>query len=194
LTSACYRFLTALDLSTLDSGRCILRIHGFQTRGEHPLPSPLVSRSSFSWSLTQLSTFRHTSRALATTVLLAILALVSSTTFLIPNKLNAESSSLKINGLNVVKGVNQYERSAKAREYAFVKFDLRTGQFALSGLQEESSGRKAKLTTVLSDLRPLFNWNTKQVFVSLVADYSTPSYVSSASLGVSSLRRNILER
>jgi signal peptidase complex subunit 3 len=127
-------------------------------------------------------------------VLLAILALVSSTTFLIPNKLNAESSSLKINGLNVVKGVNQYERSAKAREYAFVKFDLRTGQFALSGLQEESSGRKAKLTTVLSDLRPLFNWNTKQVFVSLVADYSTPSYVSSASLGVSSLRRNILER
>ncbi|GAA5993659.1 hypothetical protein JCM5350_003050, partial [Sporobolomyces pararoseus] len=28
----------------------------------------------------------------------------------------------------------------------------------------------------LLDLRPLFNWNTKQVFVSLVADYSTPSY------------------
>ncbi|GAA5914581.1 signal peptidase complex subunit SPC3 [Sporobolomyces salmoneus] len=94
--------------------------------------------------------------ALATTVLLTILALVSTTTFLIPHSLNLEQSSLKINGLNVVKGISQYDRRGshypKEREYAFVKFDLKT------------------------DLRPLFNWNTKQVFVSLVADYSTPAY------------------
>ncbi|GAA5987399.1 hypothetical protein JCM5350_002747 [Sporobolomyces pararoseus] len=68
--------------------------------------------------------------ALATTVLLTILALVSTTTFLIPNSLNPERSSLKIHSLNVLKGVSQYERriNAKEREYAFVKFDLRTGE------------------------------------------------------------------
>ncbi|GAA5852414.1 hypothetical protein JCM3766R1_001881 [Sporobolomyces carnicolor] len=96
--------------------------------------------------------------ALATTVLLTILALVSSTTFLIPNTLNRRdaAATFKVTQLNVVKGISQYDRRsnpyAKEREYAFVKFDLST------------------------DLRPLFNWNTKQVFVSLVADYSTPSY------------------
>lgn len=86
---------------------------------------------------------------------------MSSTTFLIPNTLNRRdaAATFKVTQLNVVKGISQYDRRsnpyAKEREYAFVKFDLST------------------------DLRPLFNWNTKQVFVSLVADYSTPSYVSS---------------
>lgn len=37
---------------------------------------------------------------------------------------------MKIHSLNVLKGVSQYERriNAKEREYAFVKFDLRTGE------------------------------------------------------------------
>ncbi|GAA5885856.1 hypothetical protein JCM16303_000085 [Sporobolomyces ruberrimus] len=101
------------------------------------------------------STYTRVSNAgaLATTVLLTLLALISTTTFIIPHTLNIENSSLKINGLNVLKGVSQYDRRhAREREYAFVKFDLKT------------------------DLKPLFNWNTKQVFLSLVADYSTPAY------------------
>jgi Signal peptidase subunit len=42
---------------------------------------------------------------------------------------------------------------SKAVEYAFVNFDLD------------------------ADLSSLFNWNTKQVFASLVADYKTSKYV-----------------
>ncbi|GAA5888868.1 hypothetical protein JCM5296_005021 [Sporobolomyces johnsonii] len=88
--------------------------------------------------------------ALATTVLLTLLALVSTTTFLLPATL--DPASLKIGQLNVVMGRSQYDRRAREREFAFLKFDL------------------------MADLTPLFNWNTKQVFVYLVADYSTPRY------------------
>ncbi|GAA5828053.1 hypothetical protein JCM5353_003164 [Sporobolomyces roseus] len=92
------------------------------------------------------------SRALATTVLLTLLALISSTTFIIPSTLNPDQTSLKINSLNVVQGRSQSDRSHQERDFAFLKFDLKT------------------------DVKPLFNWNTKQVFLSLVADYSTPSH------------------
>ena len=44
--------------------------------------------------------------------------------------------------------------STKAVEYAFLKFDLD------------------------ADLSSLFNWNTKQVFAYVVADYKTTKYVS----------------
>ncbi|GAA6064502.1 hypothetical protein JCM10212_001810 [Sporobolomyces blumeae] len=90
--------------------------------------------------------------ALATTVLLTILALVSTTTLLLPNAIDSDATTLRIHHLNVVKGRSQWDRRAKEREFAFVKFDLK------------------------ADLKPLFNWNTKQVFVSLVADYSTPRH------------------
>ncbi|GAA5931095.1 signal peptidase complex subunit SPC3 [Sporobolomyces koalae] len=92
--------------------------------------------------------------ALATTVLLTLLALVSCTTFLIPNRLDPTDSTLRIHSLNVVRG--RARGSPLERDYAFVKFDLKT------------------------DLRNLFHWNTKQVFVSLVADYSTPNYAQNS--------------
>ncbi|GAA5860934.1 hypothetical protein JCM8547_003893 [Rhodosporidiobolus lusitaniae] len=90
--------------------------------------------------------------ALATTVLLTLLAAISCTTFILPAKL--DRASLGVSHLNVVLGrsSNYYNRQAKEREFAFLKFDLN------------------------ADLTPLFNWNTKQVFVSLVADYSTKQY------------------
>ncbi|ORY54080.1 signal peptidase 22kDa subunit [Leucosporidium creatinivorum] len=88
--------------------------------------------------------------ALATTVIITLLSLVSLTTFLIPA--NLDPGSLKVDHLNVLLGRSNYDRSAKAREFAFVKYDL------------------------VADMSPLFNWNTKQVFVYLVADYSTPKY------------------
>ncbi|GAA6018371.1 hypothetical protein JCM10207_000823 [Rhodosporidiobolus poonsookiae] len=92
--------------------------------------------------------------ALATTVLLTLILAISTTTFLLPADLASNPASLRINHLNVVMGRsnNYYARDRKEREFAFAKFDLR------------------------ADLTPLFNWNTKQVFVYLVADYSTPQY------------------
>jgi len=36
------------------------------------------------------------------------------------------------------------------------------------------------------DLSSLFNWNTKQVFAYLVAEYSSPKYVSPGSLSTKS--------
>ncbi|GAA6053776.1 hypothetical protein JCM3770_005111 [Rhodotorula araucariae] len=88
--------------------------------------------------------------ALATTVLLSLLAAVAATTFLLPATL--EPANLALSNLNVVLGRPQYDRFAKDREYAFVKFDLQ------------------------ADLSPLFNWNTKQVFVYLAANYASERY------------------
>ncbi|GAA6001693.1 signal peptidase complex subunit SPC3 [Rhodotorula paludigena] len=88
--------------------------------------------------------------ALATSVILALVAAISATTFLLPA--NLDPASLAVSHLNVVLGRPQYERYAKEREYAFVKFDLQ------------------------ADLSPLFHWNTKQLFVYLVADYHSDPY------------------
>ncbi|BGP03211.1 Signal peptidase complex subunit [Rhodotorula toruloides] len=88
--------------------------------------------------------------ALATTVLLTLLAAISATTFLIPA--NLAPAFLSVPHLNVLLGRSQHDWRAKEREFAFVKFDLK------------------------ADLSPLFNWNTKQVFVYLTADYATPEY------------------
>ncbi|KWU41055.1 signal peptidase 22 kDa subunit, partial [Rhodotorula sp. JG-1b] len=90
--------------------------------------------------------------ALATTVLLALLAAVAASSYVIPATLSP--ATLKVPHLNVVLGRPQYERRAKEREYAFVKFDLKAAP----------------------DLTPLFNWNTKQLFVYMVADYSNTLY------------------
>ena len=54
--------------------------------------------------------------------------------------------------------------SSKATEYAFLNFDL-------------DAGTKIALILAYSDLSSLFNWNTKQVFAYLVAEYSTSKYV-----------------
>ncbi|GAA6025262.1 hypothetical protein JCM8202_001939 [Rhodotorula sphaerocarpa] len=92
--------------------------------------------------------------ALATSVLLVLLAAVAATSYVIPA--NLDPATLKVPHLNVVLGRPQYERRAKEREYAFVKFDLK------------------------ADLAPLFNWNTKQVFVYMMADYASTQYPENA--------------
>ncbi|GAA5875759.1 hypothetical protein JCM3774_006449 [Rhodotorula dairenensis] len=88
--------------------------------------------------------------ALATTVLLALLAAVAASSFVISTPITP--ATLNVPHLNVVLGRPQYERRAKEREYAFVKFDLN------------------------ADLAPLFHWNTKQVFAYIVADYTNTLY------------------
>jgi len=86
--------------------------------------------------------------ALATTVLLCLLAAVSVTTFIIPTKI--EPASINVSNLNVVMGRAPYDR--KEQEFVFAKFDIE------------------------ADLRNLLNWNSKQVFLQFVADYSSPEY------------------
>lgn len=98
-------------------------------------------------------------RALATTVLLSLLSAIALSSFVIPSRL--PPASLALSHLNVVLGRPHHDRFARDREYAFVKFDLD------------------------ADLAPLFHWNTKQVFVYLAADYSTPDHVRLSSLSPS---------
>ncbi|KAM0748009.1 signal peptidase 22 kDa subunit [Meredithblackwellia eburnea MCA 4105] len=92
--------------------------------------------------------------ASVTSALMALLALIAFTSFLIPT--NIDPASLKVSNLNVVLGRSNHERYPKAREFAFAQFDL------------------------VADLTPLFHWNTKQVIVYLVADYSTPKHASNS--------------
>ncbi|CAD6578894.1 MAG: hypothetical protein CYPHOPRED_000700 [Cyphobasidiales sp. Tagirdzhanova-0007] len=73
--------------------------------------------------------------ALATSVLVTLLAFVAVSTLVIPAKL--EPASLKMNNLNVVLGKSPGNR--KEQEFAFARFDLK------------------------ADVTPLWNWNTKQV-------------------------------
>jgi len=54
-------------------------------------------------------------------------------------------------------------------DYAFINFDL------------ESGISPRKQYTYIPDLSSLFNWNVKQVFAYIVAEYTTPRYVCSHS-------------
>lgn len=82
-----------------------------------------------------------------------------------------QSSRLKLPSvLNLFRQANDRmngrapKTSNKAIEYAFLNFDL-------------DAGTKTALILAYSDLSSLFNWNTKQVFAYLVADYSASKYV-----------------
>lgn len=86
--------------------------------------------------------------ALATTVVLCLVGLISLTTFLIPSTL--QPGEVSITNLNLVLGRSPSE--IKPREFAYATFNIQ------------------------SDLTPLFNWNTKQLFVYITADYSTSEH------------------
>jgi len=81
---------------------------------------------------------------------MCLLVALSVTTFVIPS--NIEPASVKVNQLNVVLGRSPTDRDRREREFAFARFDIK------------------------ADLQPLFNWNTKQLFVYFVAEYTTDSY------------------
>ncbi|SGY12220.1 BQ5605_C011g06429 [Microbotryum silenes-dioicae] len=94
----------------------------------------------------------NSATALTSTVLVVLLSLVSLSCLLLP--VTVTNASLRPSHVNVVLGRSGYERYPRASEFAFVKYDL------------------------VADLSPLFNWNTKQVFVYLVAEYDTYNYAS----------------
>ncbi|KAK7509414.1 signal peptidase subunit-domain-containing protein [Phyllosticta citriasiana] len=78
-----------------------------------------------------------------TTVVACVAALIALSDFITPQ---TPSGSVKLHNVQVVRGRPHYY-SAKKEEYAHIKFDLD------------------------ADLTSLFTWNTKQVFVYIVAKY-----------------------
>ncbi|ODQ54147.1 signal peptidase 22 kDa subunit [Saitoella complicata NRRL Y-17804] len=84
---------------------------------------------------------------LFTTVVFTLCAFIAATSWLFTPEPITEVS---IRNVNVVKGRTAYQRSDKSQEYALLKFDLDY------------------------DLTSLFHWNTKQLFIYLVASYDTP--------------------
>ncbi|GAA94749.1 uncharacterized protein L969DRAFT_87525 [Mixia osmundae IAM 14324] len=90
---------------------------------------------------------------LATSVLMGLMAAIALSSFIIPVEM--KPGSLKINSLNVALGRTRdgYGRASTAEsEFAFARFDIQ------------------------ADLRPLFHWNTKQLFVYFVAEYATADH------------------
>ncbi|KAH8731884.1 signal peptidase subunit-domain-containing protein [Phaeosphaeriaceae sp. PMI808] len=78
-----------------------------------------------------------------TTVAFSVAAVIALSSFISPQN---PSASVKLRNIQVVKGRPHYY-SNKREEYAHVRFDLDT------------------------DLRSLFNWNTKQIFIYIKAVY-----------------------
>ncbi|OQE19453.1 hypothetical protein PENSTE_c015G08031 [Penicillium steckii] len=81
-----------------------------------------------------------------TSVALVVAGLAALSTLLFPT--DATTASVQLKNVQVVKGRPHYY-SAKREEYAQIRFDLD------------------------ADLSPLFNWNTKQLFVYVYATYSS---------------------
>jgi len=79
-----------------------------------------------------------------TTVAFCVAGLAAFTSFLSPT--DSMSSSVALSNVQVIRGRPHYY-SSKREEYAQIKFDLE------------------------ADFTPLFNWNTKQIFVYVVAQY-----------------------
>lgn len=67
-----------------------------------------------------------------------------------------------------VYGRSQPDR--REQEFAFARFDVKAGPSDTYFCSHSSE-------SPVADLRPLFNWNTKQVFVYFQAEYNSPEYV-----------------
>ncbi|KAJ5689270.1 hypothetical protein N7462_003662 [Penicillium macrosclerotiorum] len=87
-----------------------------------------------------------------TTVALVVAGLAALSVLLFPT--DATTASVQLKNVQVVKGRPHYY-STKREEYAQIRFDLD------------------------ADLTPLFNWNTKQLFVYVYATYSSSDVPSS---------------
>lgn len=113
--------------------------------------------------------------AFAITALFGLLGVVSVVTPYIPS---SPSAALDINDLQVW----VYEYANIESEFAFVKMKIEAGSFSYFSI---SLSFRATLFFYLfplfyssKDLTSLFNWNTKQLFICVVAEYNTDTHVS----------------
>lgn len=96
--------------------------------------------------------------AFATTVILALVILVDFSSYNPKSSvpLTNATKQVTINQLQVVRGKAAWHMDRNVQDYVQVSFDLD------------------------ADFTRLFNWNTKQVFVSLTAQYDTKKHVCSS--------------
>ncbi|KAJ2961718.1 hypothetical protein NQZ79_g3025 [Umbelopsis isabellina] len=105
-------------------------------------------------SMYNLSQRANTAFSLASTVLFSILGLVAAISFLTGYG-SPSSANVQVKNIRVVQsryGPDYYDYGRKTSEFGVIKFDLD------------------------ADLSDLFNWNTKQLFVSVVAEYETKTH------------------
>ncbi|CED85575.1 Signal peptidase complex subunit [Phaffia rhodozyma] len=93
--------------------------------------------------------------SLATTALFALLFAISVSSYFLTLTGPFEAAKIDVQSLNVVMGKSRSVWNQEV-EYGFVRFDLK------------------------ADLRPLFHWNTKQIFLQLNAEYTTPNNSSNS--------------
>lgn len=102
--------------------------------------------------------------ALATTVILVLVVLIDfsshnpKSSASLPNA--SKSGQVTVNQLQVVRGKAAWHMDRNIQDFVQVSFDID------------------------ADFTGLFNWNTKQVFVSLAAQYDTKKHVSLQSVSI----------
>ncbi|KAH0562251.1 hypothetical protein GP486_003047 [Trichoglossum hirsutum] len=119
---------------------------------------------------------------LFTTVTFVVSALIGISVLLYAQ---TPSANIQLRNIQVVKGRPHYY-SSKKEEYAHIKFDLDAGEeapwflstpFPFLSFPPRAPPRPGKLTPSGGardqDLSSVFNWNTKQVFVYVVAKWPT---------------------
>ncbi|KAK0546602.1 Signal peptidase complex subunit [Tilletia horrida] len=90
----------------------------------------------------------NTITAFATSVILGLLAFIAAISY----PLHKPSGTVQVNKIQVLHGKARWHMDRRAQEYAKATFDID------------------------ADFSSLFNWNTKQVFVSLAAEYVTAKH------------------
>ncbi|CAM0140187.1 Signal peptidase complex subunit 3 [Umbelopsis sp. WA50703] len=101
-----------------------------------------------------LSQRANTAFSLATSVLFTILGIVAAISF-VTGYGSPSSAKVQVKNIRVVQsryGPDYFDYGRKTSEFGMIKFDLD------------------------ADLSDLFNWNTKQLFVSVVAEYETKTH------------------
>ncbi len=91
--------------------------------------------------------------AFATSTILALLGVIAFFTYPVNYKPPSGSQAVAVHSLNVVTGRATHHYDRRQQEYLTTRFDLD------------------------ADFSKLFNWNTKQVFVSLAAEYASAKHV-----------------
>ena len=81
-------------------------------------------------------------------------------------KVHADIDTVKV----VVKNVPDYAAGKEKNDLGFLTFDLQVGKMI-----RYQNWHCVSQITAQADLNPLFNWNVKQLFLYLTAEYQTPN-------------------
>ncbi|KAK3044726.1 hypothetical protein LTS18_000518, partial [Coniosporium uncinatum] len=106
-----------------------------------------------------------------TSVAFAVAAIIAVSVIISPQ---TPTANIELRNVQVVKGRPHYY-SRKKEEYAHVKFDVDMGIYFPLVPSPHSPPIATQTPPRTSNLSTLFNWNTKQVFLYILAEYPSPS-------------------